>query len=230
MQNAKFIGLLLLSVLLIPSSASAYVLLHSPATGSSTANVFGNTSQISSYWEIDCSRLGWGEVSSVAISALTVSGTRSGFKLMDMMTGQVSSNSYSVTTSETNMIFNFSPALWCSGSRLVFAQMNDAGATQNVQIEGGSAGTGADDLLFAWASINGNGTFTGMQPQAHDWNAYIWGSVATGTTAGDSGTSTTITVTDPVLGGLFFVSLMFLLFYVASWWVDLFRMITLQRP
>lgn len=234
MRRDKFLSLSLCSILLLgalPHNAGAATL-WSPNVGTSSSQFLrvGDALNTRSFYvTFDCAALGWGEITRIEYENVTVSGTSA---------HQVRANGIqptyrqSVTTASGIASTTWPSTIYCGDatkSTVTFAWTWVSGAVvTNIaqdDITGASSIKPHANVVYAGATGSG---FGGAYLPA----MYVYGEYATATAAvgGSSGTSTTITVADPVLGGLFFIFLIFLIFYTSSWWIDLFRIITLQRP
>jgi len=131
-----------------PLSATAYerVLFnegvgYATSSAGSVGKMVSGATTLNGWYEINCEALGISEIASTTVSLYVDSSTRSAFNLMNLETGQLSDNSYTITTTATAFSYTFTPPMWCgegSGGKVLLGGEEYATRPVNWSYKGAS--------------------------------------------------------------------------------------------
>jgi len=162
---------------------------YATSSAGSVGKMISGATVANGWYEINCEALGISEIASTTVSLYVDASTRSAFNLMNWETGQLSDNSYTITTTATSYSYTFTPPIWCgegSGGRVLLGGEEYATRPVNWSYKGAS---NVDQVPHAYCSGFGSGcTFSELR--GADIAIIAEGSKATSTPTG-GGVSTT---------------------------------------
>jgi len=161
---------------------------------SSAGNVNKMTSgatTLNGLYEINCEALGISEIASTTVSLYVDISTRSAFNLMNWETGQLSDNSYTITTTAAPFSYTFTPPIWCDDTTVHLMGYSSISTAVNF---GSKGADDVDAVPHAWCydssgtGCSSMGNVRGMDIAIIAVGSYSTSSVGSG--GGDVSTTT----------------------------------------